>query len=262
MSAVALPASDPAELARSLPAPAATLLVVDFDGTLSPIVDHPDAAAPEAGAVAALAALAAVTTVAVISGRPVDDVRERLEDLPLVFAGGHGAEIVLPDGRRDSLVRPEEVTSVLDDAQSLVRDVLGDSPGWLVEPKATSLAVHHRLAPVDSVESLLPRVAAILERCAEQPPGFHVLAGKAVVELRPDGVDKGAALSRIAALWPTSRPLAIGDDVTDEDAFQAATRLGGQAILVSTDARPTAATHRLTDPAAVVAFLTAYGQRG
>jgi trehalose 6-phosphate phosphatase len=65
------------------------------------------------------------------------------------------------------------------------------------------------------------------------PPGFELLEGKAVVELRPAGVDKGRALSFIADRLPTRPPLVLGDDVTDEDAFEEAERRGGASILVA-----------------------------
>jgi len=253
--------SDPHQLATELAAPDATLVAVDFDGTLAPIVDHPDLALPVAGARAALAALARHTTVAVLSGRPVHDVRRRLEDLELIYAGGHGAEIVHPNGDRDSLVAPEQVAGTLDRAEAQVGALVDEEPGWFVERKDSSLAVHHRLAAHDSVAEHLPRVQAILEQLAAEPPGFTVLAGKAVVELRPAGVDKGAALAHIAAATPALLPLVIGDDVTDEDAFTLAIARGGTAVLVAEEPRPSAANRRLSDPEAVVAFLIAFAAR-
>lgn len=253
--------SDPQQLASELAAPGATLVAVDFDGTLAPIVDHPDLALPVAGARDALAALSGHTTVAVLSGRPVHDVRRRLEGLDLVYAGGHGAEIVHPGGERDSLVAPEVVAGTLDRAEAQVGALVDGEPGWFVERKDSSLAVHHRLAAHESVAEHLPRVQAILDQLATEPPGFAVLEGKAVIELRPAGVDKGAALARIATGTPALVPLVIGDDVTDEDAFVVAVREGGTAVLVADEPRPSAANRRLQDPDAVVALLVAFAAR-
>lgn len=233
------------------------LVVVDFDGTLAPIVDHPDLASPAPGALDILRALTARTAIAVLSGRPVADVRRRLDGLTAAYAGGHGAELVMADGSDDPLVDPDTVGGTLDRAERVIRNLVDEEAGWLVERKQASIAVHHRLADADSVETHGPRVEALLEHHASEPPGFEVLAGKAVIELRPSGADKGRALERIAERTPELLPLVIGDDVTDEDAFEVARTLGGRAILVAETARPTAATDRVADPDAVVRLLAA-----
>jgi len=249
--------ADPERLGAALRPLDRWLVVVDFDGTLAPIVDHPDLASPAPGALDALRVLAAMTAVAVLSGRPVSDVRRRLEGLTAAYAGGHGAELVLADGSDDPLVDPETVSGTLDRAEHVIRGLVDDEPGWLVERKQASLAVHHRLAHADSVTTHGPRVEALLEHHAGEPPGFEVLAGKAVLELRPSAANKGLALERIAGHTPELVPLVIGDDVTDEDAFEVARAHGGRAILVAETDRPTAATDRIADPDAVVRLLAA-----
>ncbi len=252
-----LPLSDPEQLGRELRPADAWLVVLDFDGTLAPIVDHPDLAQPAPGALEVLDTLAGQAPIAVVSGRPIADVRRRLGELTAAYAGGHGAELILADGEPAPLVDPGAVAATLDRAEEEVRALVDDAAGWLVERKQASLAVHHRLAAEDSVLELSPRVQAVLEQLAADPPGFDVLAGKAVVELRPVGADKGAALERIARTAPTRPPLVVGDDVTDEDAFEVARSRGGRAILVATEDRPTAATDRIADPDEVVRLLAA-----
>lgn len=247
--------SDAETLADLLGPPQGLLVAVDFDGTLSAIVDRPDAAVPAPGALDALRRLATTTTVAVVSGRRIDDLDAQLDGLPVALAGGHGAQVRHTDGTRDDLVDPARLTPVLERVHGDVTTVLGDTPGWLVERKPTSVAVHHRLAAQEDVDALLPRVEALLRHHADGPPAFVLLHGKAVVELRPDGVDKGAALRRLAARSPGLVPVAIGDDATDEDTFRVARELGGHAVLVADQPRPSLATHRLDDPTAVVALL-------
>jgi trehalose-phosphatase len=251
------PAEVPEQLAARLPAVERLLVVVDFDGTLSEIVDRPGGAEPVPGATAVLDRLAARTSVAVVSGRPIADLRSRLGPLPVAWAGGHGAEIEHRDGSRDDLIDATTFAPVLTEVEDAVSEALDDAPGWLVERKPTSLAVHHRLASPASVDALLPRVEALLSHHAAREPGGVLLHGKAVVELRPAGVDKGAALSRLAQRTPGLVPVAIGDDTTDEDAFTSARELGGHGILVAVDARPTAATARVEGPTDVVALLEA-----
>lgn len=249
--------ADPDQLGAALRPLERWLVVVDFDGTLAPIVDHPDLASPAPGALHTLRALAAATAVAVLSGRPIDDVRRRLDGLTAAYAGGHGAELVLADGSDAPLVDPATVSDTLDRAERVIRGLVDEEPGWLVERKQASLAVHHRLADTDSVTAHGPRVEALLEHHANEPPGFEVLAGKAVLELRPSAANKGRALERIAERTPELVPLVIGDDVTDEDAFEVARARGGHAILVAETPRPTAANDRIADPDAVVRLLAA-----
>jgi trehalose 6-phosphate phosphatase len=250
------PPDDPAELAGALSPIDRWLLVLDFDGTLSPIVEHPDDAAPAEGAVDAIRALTRWTDVAIVSGRPVADLRARLGDLAVTFAGGHGAEVVGADGEVAALVDdPDGVRTALDDAERAVSRLVEGHDGWLVERKEASLAVHHRRAAPDDRERTLPGVVDRLRSYVDHSPGFEVLAGKAVLELRPAGVDKGRAVAWIADRSDAGAPLVVGDDVTDEDAFREAERRGGTSVLVADRPRGTLARWRLRDPAAVVAFL-------
>lgn len=249
--------ADPLHLADELAPAEDHYVVLDFDGTLSPIVDHPEDARPAPGAMEALTRLAARTEVALVSGRPASDLRGRLGALAVTIAGGHGAELLEADGTSRDLVDNAAVGDVLDDLEARMRTLVDDEPGWLVERKTASLAVHHRLAPPGQVEQMLPRVEALFEAGTQSPPGFEVVTGKAVIELRPAGVDKGNALTLLLDREPGLQPLVVGDDITDEDLFAVAVQRGGTAILVAESPRPTAATHRLEDPAAVVRLLSA-----
>lgn len=255
------PPDDPVELAIRLGPADARLVVLDFDGVLANIVDHPDHAWPFAGALEAVAALAERTSVAVVSGRPIADLQARLGTLSVTLAGAHGSEVVHIDGSVEHLVDETDLTDRLDAAEDELRALVDAEPGWLVERKPTAVAVHHRLASTDSVSELLPRVRAHLDRSTAGPPPFTVLAGKAVLELRPEGVDKGRALDLIAERTPELTPVVLGDDVTDEDAFEAAAARGGTSVLVADTARETAASHRLRDPEAVVNFLVALARK-
>lgn len=254
---MSVPLFEPADLAAELGPAERLLLVIDFDGTLAPIADRPDDAHPAPGAIDALQGLTDRTTVAMLSGRPVDDLVDRLPDLPLIHAGGHGAQIREPDGSVVDLIDVTTVSRTLDTTQQALERLVGDGIGWLVERKTASLAVHHRLVPEDEEEEALPRIRALMEQHNAEEPGFQVVTGKAVLEMRPRSVDKGRALTTIADRYPHLRAVVLGDDATDEDAFRSAEERGGCGVLVATEERPTAATFRLADPVAVVAFLHA-----
>ena len=250
---------DPTALAADLGAPEAWLVVLDFDGVLAPIVERPEDAAPAPGMTEAIGALAQRTTLAVVSGRPIAELDQRLGRLPIIYAGGHGAEVRTADGHESAFVDPDTVAGPLDQLQRRLQDLLEHEPGWQIERKAASLAVHYRRAAPDRRDALLGQVHAAFEARRGDGPGFEVLDGKAVVELRPSGIDKGRALAWIADQVPTRRPVVLGDDVTDEDAFREAAQRDGFGILVADEPRATVARRRLRDPHDVATFLRAFG---
>ncbi len=233
------------------------LVVLDFDGTLSEIVDDPDAAALVAGAREAIATLTTLTEVVVLSGRTLDDLAPRVDGLDVSLIGGHGSEIRLRDGTETALFDTARADGLLRRLDDELTALLGDAPGWQVERKPGSIAVHHRRADPDTVERLLPRVRTLLRDHVDDPPGWELLDGKAVTELRPTGVDKGRALAWVAPRFHDRHPIVFGDDVTDEDAFRAAEERSGTSVLVSDVLRPTAARWRLRDPGRVVEALVA-----
>lgn len=229
------------------------LLVLDFDGTLAPIVEDPDAAALADGAEDAIAAVAARTKVVVLSGRHVDDLAPRVGDLPVTLCGGHGTEVRELDGSRTPLFDHEQAEAALDAVETDVRAVLPDGEGWHVERKPASLAVHSRR--VERPDAVLAEVRSAMERHTGRAPGWVVTDGKAVTELRPEGVDKGTALEWLADRDPDRAIVAIGDDITDEDTFEATNLRGGLSVLVAEEERATHATTRLATPARVVELL-------
>lgn len=244
----------------ALPATDQLLVLVDFDGTLSEIVATPDQAVPATGAEDALQALGARCQVAVVSGRPVRDLRRRLRTDPTItLAGGHGTELAHPDGTLDTLVDPDVVRPVLDAVEHELHEVVDVSLGWLVERKPASIAVHHRQV-ADPGQTLL-KVRHVLDGHRGDAPGFVVADGKAVTELRPAGITKGTVVDRLADAAPDRHLLVIGDDVTDEDAFRAADARGGTTVVVAEDDRESAARFRVMVPADVVNLLQALADR-
>jgi trehalose 6-phosphate phosphatase len=229
----------------------------DFDGTLSDIVDDPEAARPVAGAVEALQRLAAQCPVAVLSGRDLADVTRRLGLPGIWYAGSHGFELTAPDGTHHQNDAAAAAVPVLEQAAAELRDRLGSIPGVMVEHKRFGVAVHYRNAARDRVGEVAAAV-----RAAGQRDGLRVTTGREVIELRPDiDWDKGKTLRWVIdhLRGADARPLApiyVGDDITDEDAFDAV-RQDGIPILVrhSEDGdRATAALFALDGPARVAEF--------
>ena len=237
----------------------------DFDGTLSEIVEDPDSARLVDGAADALTSLSAACPVAILSGRDLADVRERIGLPGLWYAGSHGFELTGPDGTHHQ--NPEAAASipVLTGAAADLADQLGHIPGVVVEHKRFGVAVHYRNAARDRVGEVAAAV-----RTAGQRTALRVTTGREVIELRPNiDWDKGKTLHWVLDYIRDNEgagpllPIYLGDDITDEDAFDAVDD-DGIAILVrhSDDGdRATAARYALDDPDQVREFTERLARR-
>jgi trehalose 6-phosphate phosphatase len=196
------------------------LIASDFDGTLSPIVPDPADARAYPGTADALSRLAAVAgTVAIITGRPAADAVE-LGGLAgvdgLIVLGHYGAER-WQDGRVTAAPAPEGIAAVRA-ALPGVLAAAGVPAGTRIEDKGTALAVHTRQAadPHGTLERLREPVARL---AAEK--GLAVEPGRLVLEIRPSGTDKGAALRGLVRERDARSVLFCGDDLGDLAAFSA-----------------------------------------
>jgi trehalose 6-phosphate phosphatase len=228
----------------------------DFDGTLSDIVNDPDTARPVAGAAEALAQLAAHCPVAVLSGRDLADVANRVGVPGIWYAGSHGFELTAPDGTHHENDAAAAAIPVLEQAAGALRDQLGSIAGVVVEHKRFGVAVHYRNVARDRVGDVAAAV-----RAAGRRDGLRVTTGREVIELRPDiDWDKGKTLRWVIDHLPAPgsfTPVYLGDDITDEDAFDAV-RDDGVPILVRHNDdgdRATAALFALESPARVSEFV-------
>lgn len=229
-------------------------VLLDFDGTLADIVADPSNAKLVDGAATALRRLAAQCPVAVVSGRDLADVRDRVGVAGIWYAGSHGFDLMAPDGTRhvhDAAPGAEEtLTAAADELRCRLRGVTG----VLVEHKRFAVAVHHRNVAAEDVDGV---VAAVHE--VGRTAGLRVTYGRRVAELRPDvDWDKGTALRWILDhLTLPVLPIYLGDDLTDEDAFDAV-ESDGLGIVVRHDEtgdRHTAARFAVDGPREVRDFL-------
>lgn len=228
-----------------------TALFLDFDGTLTEIAPTPDAVLMDAATRAALVRLAARLggAVALVSGRPIADI-DRHTRLDLPVAGGHGSE------RRDARGTRHAQGTPFDPACCAHLIALADREGLLVERKSHGLAVHYRNRP-----ELGQEVVAVVDGMMPGLTGLRVIHGKMVVEILLEGADKGRALASYLSEPPFAgrRPLAVGDDRTDEDLFAAALAAGGTAIKIGEG--PTCAPYRMPDTASFLRWLQAEAAR-
>jgi trehalose 6-phosphate phosphatase len=215
--------SRPSPLEALAAAPAASGLVLDFDGVLSPIVDDPAASRLPDRVAASLARLAGTLgLLAVISGRPVEFLRRRIPVPGVKLLGTYGIEQV-QDGIRQVDAEAEKWLGRVSEASRTLR-------GVLVEEKSVSVAVHWRQAADQ------PAAAGRVHRATAQiaaETGLRLEAGKLTEELLPPvGMDKGTALVRLLAAGTLTTVAYAGDDVGDIPALRAAREAGGYALVV------------------------------
>lgn len=239
---------------QDLPPPPASLLdhaslFLDFDGTLIELAERPDAVKVDSKLQTLVTRLHErhQGRLAVISGRSIAQLDELLGPVArkIALSGSHGCEHRW-SGISAQPVAPPELKSVA----ARMRAFAESHPGTLVEEKSFGVALHFRLAP--SAEAAAGALAEALSR----EFGLFAQYGKMVVELRPAGGDKGVAVERLMRRTDLqgTRPLFLGDDLTDEPGFRAASAHGGAGILVGPP-RVTFASYRLSDPDAVRRWL-------
>lgn len=226
---------------------------LDFDGTLTPIVSRPEKALLSDSMRATLQALVTETAVAVLSGRDLNDIRQRVNIGAMIYGGSHGFDIGGPRGLWKEVAT--EFLPTLDLAEKELRKELAGITGAHLERKRFSIAAHYR----NVNERDFPKVERIVNTVAARHHKLRRMEGKKVYELLPDiDWDKGKAvlwlLEALASESPNLRPIYIGDDRTDEDAFRAL-KQRGIGILVTEQSRLTAATYSLKNPTEVELFL-------
>jgi alpha,alpha-trehalase len=226
---------------------------LDYDGTLTPIVSDPKKASLSNSMRETLQALTTRSSVAILSGRDLDDVRQRVNIDTIIYAGSHGFDIAGPRGLRKQ--KATEFLPALNEAEKELREKLDDIAGALIERKCFSIAAHYR----NVNESDFPKLERAVSEIATRHRELRRIDGKKVYELLPNiDWDKGKAvlwlLEQLGLEGPDARPIYIGDDRTDEDAFRALEQRG-VGILVSEEPRVTAASYSLRDSSEVQRFL-------
>lgn len=238
------------------------MLLSDYDGTLTPIVDRPELAGLGPGTRKLLETLSRRPdlSVGIISGRSLTDLKQMVGIAGITYGGNHGLEI---EGPRLSYLNPaaQELRPALGALHQALSDALGLIAGVWVEDKGLTLSVHYRQAD----EARAGEIGDILEQKAGplQASGkVWIAGGKKVYEVRPAlAWNKGEVVALLASRWRQAMgrdevlPIFLGDDLSDEDGFRAVARLDGLSILVSEADSASAARYFLRSPAEVERFL-------
>jgi trehalose-phosphatase len=232
------------------------VLMLDIDGTISPIAPTPEQAIVPIDTREAIRRLVRMPEVhvALVTGRSVSDAQRMIMVEGAWMLGNHGLEITGPDLPPTIAPAAQPYEEAMAKARTMLAPLVDATPGALVEDKRLTLSVHYRLARPDQARALVALahdVARVL--------GLRATDGRRVVDLRPlIDVDKGTAVldlvERLGALRGTASLLYAGDDTTDEDAFIALSARAPRAVTVRVEGEndeqsgDTAAEFRLAGP--------------
>lgn len=242
---------------------------LDYDGTLTPIVNDPDAAYLSNDMREAIKRVASLFPTAVISGRGREKVKQFVALQELYYAGSHGMDISGPgvesvEGSSSNLIDTSLAFQPAAKFEPRIRTIgqelaraIDSIDGAAVEDNKFCVSVHFRNCSPESYSTVLDAVSAVVSRHQD----FCITRGRKVLEVRPKiEWNKGSALLHLLQMFGIDEKkvfcLYIGDDRTDEDAFQVLQKSGiGAGILVSTRTKATAARWTLRDPYEVAKFL-------
>ncbi|UZX01954.1 trehalose-phosphatase [Arthrobacter sp. CDRTa11] len=193
------------------------LVAMDFDGTISPIVNRADDARPLPRSAIAFAGLAALprTTTALISGRALASLRGVASPpVDTLLIGSHGAEAWLGPGSTE-LTLDEDQRELLSEVRSILEGIVAEAPGTLLEEKPAGVVLHTRLAADDVAEDAVAAARSLLQ----ERKGVFLKNGKRVLETSVVNASKGEAVTFLRQITGATSVLFAGDDTTDEDAL-------------------------------------------
>lgn len=208
------------------------LLLLDFDGTLIPIVDRPREAKLPSEMKGMLKFLSRKRgfEVAIISGRSLSDLKQKIGIGNIIYVGNHGLEIDRK-GKKFIYPRASKSIPIMKELKKILKARLGSIKGTIVEDKRVGLAVHYRRVKSSDVRQLKRAVRDVFRPFMEKGK-IKIGHGKKMVEAKPPIMwDKGKAASMLLDSFKREKPLSfcLGDDKTDEDAF---TALAGKGITI------------------------------
>jgi trehalose 6-phosphate phosphatase len=233
-------------------------LFLDYDGTLAPFARTPEGSQPDAALGELLAGLAAFPgwRTAIVSGRPLASLQTLLPVPGLILAGTYGLEVRWADGRVAVRVPLEQVRGTVERVGSAWRPLVDGRAGFFLEDKGAAIALHARFAGEADADQVLAaaRTAAAGLAPADQ---FRLLGGHRFLEVAPAQAHKGQSVEWLLreAPVPGARPIYLGDDDKDEEAFEFVREHGGFPIVVGPPRGPTLALERLASPAEARQFL-------
>lgn len=232
-----------------------TALLLDIDGTLLDLARTPDRVRVPGELLRALEKLTHQLqgALAFVSGRSLENIDQLFAPFRPAAIGTHGGEI------RSAKGEVTRIAPLPDTVREVFTGLAEHIPGLLLEDKKCAMALHYRLAP-----EAKPVLTSAMEKHAGlfAQENIHILHGKAVIEARPNGIDKGSAVLKLARQKPFKGRTVLfgGDDTTDLDVFRILPRLGGRGFSVGQ--RFPGAEHVFETPRAVRQWLAGLAEGG
>lgn len=239
------------------------LLLSDYDGTLTPIVERPDLAVISEEMKQLLRTITSQShfAVGIISGRSLRDIQSRIGIKGITYVGNHGLEIEGPE-LSFIIPQPEEIRTTLQTLCQPLVQAMSSIKGVIVEDKELTISVHYRLAEESRADEIWDIITQVIEPLHSQGK-VRVTSGKKIYEVRPTvDCDKGKAIAMLLDRYGRLKcqdgmlPIFLGDDITDEDGFKVIEKWRGISILVGEENRDTAARYFLKSPLEVERFLS------
>ena len=235
------------------------LLFLDYDGTLVSFKNRPeDVTTPDKTRLV----LHYLTqnpkfNIFIISGRTLHEIKKLIDTKGLSFAALHGLQIELSNGKSFFWEKAEDLRPLLKKLKTILLNEFENEKGVIIEDKEFTLAFHYRMLSKDKIKDTVEKFSNLVKKINNNNL-LEIIYGAKVVEARPKGWHKGKAVELILkniSEFKNFFPIYIGDDITDENAFQHL-RKEGITIFVTHDSnRKTAAQYWLKDPDEVIKFL-------
>lgn len=232
-------------------------LFLDLDGTLAEIAPTPAevSLSPEARVCLEELAPRSDFLVAIVTGRTVEEAQRVVSVGKMFYVGLHGLDIITPDGERASCQVGREVVASLRSLRESFAAPVSEVPGMFLEDKGLSIALHFRLAQTEQASAVTSGFVRVASSYRETGIPLEILHGKEVIEVKAMGRNKGKAVTELLDRYGRGAlPIYLGDDVTDETAFESL-KPQGITVLVSETPRSTSADYHLCSPNEVYAFL-------
>jgi trehalose 6-phosphate synthase/phosphatase len=227
-----------------------TLIILDYDGTISEIQSNPDLAVPSAHLIKLIKKLSQLSQLdlAIVSGRDFNELSRWFKKIPIHLSGNHGAHLQLKGESVQTLGQPSMTWKHA--FKPMLYRFVDQMPGSFLEEKSYSLVFHYRQCDVDMVGLRLGEIIDALESIKGKSP-LQILQGHKVIEIKDATVDKGQVAYRMSQLKEYDHILVFGDDRTDELMFEKLPH----AVTIKVGGGPTSARYKIDQPSSVIRFL-------
>ncbi len=237
------------------------ILFLDYDGTLTPIVERPEMAVADEELKNLLNTLSANPKIEIIitSGRAIQTLKQLIPLRNIVYAGDHGINIEFPSGESFTWHKAKQVNPIINKIYNELSQYFKSEPRVILEKKNSNLSVHYRLLEdVNKINETIQATYKIVKK-HDKSSLLQIFTGSKIVEIRAKGWDKGKVVEIISKkLKTTNRDLMffIGDDITDEDGFKKIKSTGIPILVKNDNNRETFADYFLNNPLQVRQFLS------